>query len=124
MEARKVLSKEDILNANDLQLEEVDVTREWGGVVMVKGLSGEEKSVFDDSLVIGDPTSADRKINLQHFKEKLVSLSIVDGNGNKLFTLDDVKALARKSSSAIEKIYAVVKRLNSIGQEEQMLKNL
>ena len=45
----KYLCRETILNANDIKTEEVNVP-EWGGVVLVKSLTGSEKDKYEQSI--------------------------------------------------------------------------
>ena len=45
------LSRDDILKAEDLTTEEVDVP-EWGGTVLVRGLTGRERDEFEASVMV------------------------------------------------------------------------
>ena len=45
------LSREDILKAEDLPTEEVPVP-EWGGSVLVRGLTGRERDLFETSMMV------------------------------------------------------------------------
>lgn len=44
-----LLSKTDILCANDLQTEDVEVS-EWGGAVRVRSFTGRERDAFEASV--------------------------------------------------------------------------
>ena len=47
-----LLSKTEILTANDLQTEDVEVP-EWGGAVRVRSFTGREREPFEVSMVRG-----------------------------------------------------------------------
>jgi hypothetical protein len=49
----------------------------------------------------------------------------VDEEGNRLFTVDDVAALKKKSGLATVKVFRVAKKLNGLGADdsEEMEKN-
>jgi hypothetical protein len=107
-----ILSREQILAAQDLRREKVTVP-EWGGDVFVKALTGLERDGFDMSLI-----GADRKADLLGARAKLAVRCIVDENGERLFGDDDVQFLAAKSATALERIGRVAQRLNGMGDSE------
>jgi hypothetical protein len=107
-----ILSREQILAAQDLRREKVAVP-EWGGDVFVKALTGLERDGFDMSLI-----GADRKADLLGARAKLAVRCIVDENGERLFSDDDVPHLAAKSATALERIGRVAQRLNGMGDAE------
>jgi hypothetical protein len=106
------LTRDDILNLNDLKTEVVMV-KEWGGEVIVRMMTGAERSAFEDKVAT---TSGD--INYVNFLEKLVVATVVDGNGNLMFTDADIPALANKSASAILTIAKVAKRINGLSAQD------
>lgn len=61
-----------------------------------------------------------------HTREKLVALGTVGKDGARLFSLDDVIALSKKSSAPITRIATVVQRLSGMDRksEEKLRKNL
>jgi hypothetical protein len=50
---------------------------------------------------------------------KLLVMTLVDDAGNRLFDSNDIAMLGRKSSGAIERVYAVASRLNGIGAQAE-----
>lgn len=106
-----ILSRDDILHAQDLPVERVDVS-EWGGSVLVKGLTGAEREQLESAMF------RDRKRDDNHARAILVALSAVDEAGNKLFTLEDVEALAEKSGAALNRVFAVAQRLSGLGRAQ------
>lgn len=117
-----LLSRDQILEADDLETREVAVP-EWGGEVIVKALSGEERDAFELSLkqIRGDKMEP----NLANARAKLVARCIVDEDGTRLFSNSDIKALGKKSAAALERVFEVAAELSGLqdGDVEEMVKN-
>lgn len=109
------LTKEQILGAQDIQTEVVDVP-EWGGAVIVRGMSGKERDSFEASMIKGKGKSAN--VNLENLRAKLVSKCVVDEAGKRLFSDDDIPALASKSAAALNRVYEVAQRLSGVTDED------
>lgn len=106
----RLLTREQILAAEDLPWELVDVP-EWGGTVRVQALSGADRDVYDTQ------SWAYQKAGLSpltDFRTRRVALAITDENGAKLFTAKDVAQLARKSGTALDRVDDVVVRLSGL----------
>lgn len=116
------LTRDQILQAQDLPAENVHVP-EWGGVVRVRGLTGAERDKFEASIVVrkGDKT----EFNPENMRAKLCAMCIVDEQGNRLFSDDDIKALGKKSAAALDRVFQVAQRLSGLqpGAVEEMVKN-
>lgn len=117
-----MLSKDDILNADDLPSEVVEVP-EWGGSVIVRTLTGSERDAFEMSCVrrVGKSTTQD----LKNIRAKLVVRAVVSDDGKRLFADGEVELLGKKSSSALDRLYDVAARLSGIREEdiEELAKN-
>jgi hypothetical protein len=112
------LTKEQILAAEDLKHEDVEVS-EWGGVVRIKTMTGAERDAYDQ-VSYPNVENNDPAFDWENFRARLLSFCLVDDSGERLFTgVDEVKALGRKSHAAIERCFKVAKRLNGIGAEVQ-----
>lgn len=109
------LTRESILAANDIQRDEVDVP-EWGGMVLVQGLSGKERDELEASLIQGKGKNAN--VNLKNLRAKLVARSVVDIEGKRVFADADIEALSKKSGLALNRVYEVAQRLSGITQED------
>jgi len=116
------LTREGILGISDLTSETCPVP-EWGGSVLVQGLTGEERDEFEASCVKGRGRKAE--VNLHNLRAKLVVIVCRDATGARLFTDDDAPALGRKSAAAINRIYEVGARLSGITEDdvEELLGN-
>jgi hypothetical protein len=116
----KFLTREAILAASDIVTEAVDIP-EWGGQVMVRALTGEERDSWEESLLVekkGRNGRTTREANLKNIRAKLVSISTYDADGNRLFTEYDVQVLGKKSASALQRIFKVAQRLSGLTDEE------
>lgn len=111
----KYLSKELILQAQDIQREEVDVP-EWGGVVLVRGLNGKQRDALESSMIEGKGKNAN--VNLVNLRAKLVARSIVDEDDTRIFDDADIPALAEKSAVALNRVYEVAQRLSGITKDD------
>lgn len=117
------LNRDQILESNDLTSEPVEVP-EWGGGVLVRTMTGTDRDAFEDSLFSVD-ASGKASRDVSNLAVKLLTMTIVDDAGNRLFAPTDVAMLGRKSAAAIARVYAVASRLNGIGAkaEDDAVKN-
>jgi len=111
-----MLSKDDILNAVDLQTATVDVP-EWGGEVTIQGMTGKTREIFE--TMAADQSGA----NDSNIRAHLAALSIVDENGDLMFSEDDVKALGEKSYLALDRVFKASQKLNALDSVEEIEKN-
>ena len=114
----KNLTRDDILNADDIKTEKVEVP-EWGGDVFIRTMSGAERDDFEGSLIRG------KKTNLANIRAKLCALVAVDADRKRLFSEKDISALGRKSAKALDRVFSAAQKLNGISSEdvEDMVKN-
>jgi len=109
------LTKEQILAAQDIVREAVPVP-EWGGEVLMRGLSGIERDAFEASVV--HMNGRQPRYTLNNLRAKLVALSVVDEAGERLFSDADVTALGRKSAAALERVFQVAQRLSGLSAQD------
>ncbi len=111
------LNKDQILEANDLQSETVDVP-EWHGSVRVRTMTGADRDAFEASMIttLVDGT---RKPNMTNMRAKLVALTVVDESGALVFDVADVDRLSLKSASALERVFAAAQRINGLGAQAE-----
>lgn len=106
------LNRETIFAVDDRQYEDVPVP-EWGGTVRVMGLTGAERDRMEASVV-----GNGRKMNLTNFRARLCALSIVDENGDRVFSDLDVGTLGKKSAAALEHVFSVSQRLSGLSDSD------
>jgi hypothetical protein len=112
----KVLSRAAILESMDLASERVNVP-EWGGVVIVRCLTGQERDAYE-SEIVGSRVGGDRELNLTNIRAKLVARTVVDESGSRLFTDGDIVALGKKNASVLDRIFSVAQRLSGLSQSD------
>jgi hypothetical protein len=112
------VSREQILNADDLKTETVAVP-EWGGDVLVRGLTAKERDDYEASLM-SQQSGKSPTLKYDNIRAKLVQKSIVDPVDMKtpVFTVADIEALGKKSGQAIDRIFGVAQRLSGITQAD------
>lgn len=117
-----LLNRAAILAAQDIATEEVEVP-EWGGSVLVRGLTGRERDAYEATII--SQRGTDMKMNLVNARAKLVSRAIVDADGKPLFGDEDVALLANKSAAAIERVFNVAQKLSGMSKDdlEDLTKN-
>jgi hypothetical protein len=109
-----ILGRDAILKADDLPVEEVKGP-EWGGAVLVRGLSGKDRDEFQAStMVIRDGKAYPDAANVT---AKLVARCIVGEDGLPLFSQRDVHALGEKSAAALERVGEVASRLSGMTED-------
>ena len=106
-----MLSKSEILEAKDIESETITIS-EWGGDVIVTGLSLADKDKWTSSIMV------DGKPDMEGATAKLCIMCMRDEAGEQLFSFKDRIALQKKSASALDKVFQVAQRLSGIGQEE------
>jgi len=122
-----VLSKAEIFSMDDLPKRTVRVP-EWGGEVILQAFGGAERDIWDRTLANrqekarkqlkrgdDDPLFASEIPN-EELGAIAVALAVVDEEGNKLFTLDEVEALNKKNGQVITRLSAVICALSGIGE--------
>lgn len=116
-----LLDRQAIFDAADIAKEKVAVP-EWGGEVMVYGLTAGEKDAYEDGMI---NTSKKSKVTLMGATARLCAMCIRDEKGNRIFTDADVAALGKKSSAAMERISKVAQKLSGMGKDdiEEIVKN-
>ena len=123
MGSDELLSKEDIFGMNDIPVEEV-VVPEWKGrKVLVCGLTAAGKNAYQASLVEIKGTS--RKVRMENATAKLLVLTIVNRQRERLFTETDIERLGGKSAAALERLAKVANRLSGLDDAEnaEIVKN-
>lgn len=110
-----VLTREQILKADDITTERVAVP-EWGGEVIVKSLTGRQRDEFEGSMI--EQRGKRAVMNTANMRAKLVAWSVVDETGERLFTNADISDLGEHSASAVNRIYAVAAKLSGLSDDD------
>lgn len=114
-----ILTKADILAANDVKRIKINVP-EWGGEVYISTMTGTARDEFETGIIAN---SKGGKIG--NARARLAAATITDEHGNLLFTADDIEALGLKSQVALDRVVSESQKLNKLTKEdlEQAEKN-
>lgn len=116
-----MLTRDLILQASDLPSETVLVP-EWGGEVRVRGLTGKERDDYETGIIASRIDQRTGKLtqsmDLANVRARLIVRTVVDENGQRIFTDDDAEALGGKSASALAKVYEVAQKLSGMRAED------
>lgn len=112
--SNKYLSRDDILNANDIQIEELPVP-EWGGTICVKTLTGAERDMLEGQLVEMGKDGRPKEIKMDHLRATVAWLGICDDQGARVFTdKKDIAALEKKSAAALDRVVARIQAMSAM----------
>lgn len=110
-----LLTKEQILRVKDIETRTVNVP-EWGGDVLVRSLSATERDYFESKLV--DQSGGKVRANLQNIKARLASMAIVDEEGNRVFSEQEIAILGTKSAAALNRISEAITDMSGISKKD------
>jgi hypothetical protein len=127
----RILTADDILRAEDLPRELVEVP-EWGGAVYVRGLTAWERSEFENEMFDlkskrikpgkkgrkAAEEDVDMKIDMKLMRVRLPAMCMVNEQGDRLFSDDRVEKLGRKHPGVLDRISAVARRLSGMEPDE------
>lgn len=106
------LNKEQILGVQDCKLETINVP-EWGGDVCIRAMSGGERDAFRATI------DEANKAGIGMFEASLLTLTLVDESGKRLFELSEVEALRAKSAKVLDALANQAMRINGMGVKAQ-----
>lgn len=109
-----LLTKEQILQATDVDIEEIEVP-EWGGVVRVCGLDAHYvQRLIQSGFIDQSSGEADMgKLNLID----LAARSLVDEKGEQLLTRTEAKALGKKAFAPLMRVATKALQLTGFGAD-------
>ena len=116
-----LLTREQILNADDRSATETVPVPEWGGAVIVGVIGGDERDRFD----LFRDRQKKKGASDEGVRALLVAMACRDEKGNALFQPADVVALGKKSSRALDRVFDAALRVNGLGEaaNEATVKN-
>jgi hypothetical protein len=109
-----ILSRDDILSADDIRRETVPVP-EWrkGGEVWVRGMNARERCEFEKMSLLPDGRKDPSGV-----REWAAGCCTVDDHGVALFTKADIKILAEKACAPVERIFSKAMELSRVSAED------
>ncbi|WP_330478678.1 hypothetical protein OG301_26735 [Streptomyces platensis] len=111
------LSADEILNADDLQRQPVEVP-EWGGTVLVQGMSGTDRDKFEAAMLNDSMDGIAKDKAMEMYRARLAAACMVDENGKRLFQGAAVKRLGEKSAQALTRVVDVASRLSGLTDDD------
>ena len=117
------LTKDQILSAQDVVIETIDVP-EWGGSVNVRSITAAERGQIEAAAATFKETHGKGDF-AKTFTLKFAALALCDERGARLFKDEEVSALAQKNASVISRIAEVAQRLSGFTKKdmEELEKN-
>ena len=111
----KILTRDEILEAEDIQIWEVEVP-EWGGVVLCRSLTAAQVERVQNKF---------KGKGMKGVTAALVAMACVDDAGKRLFHQSDLDKLSGKSLSACTRVLKVIMEQNAMEEEdlEELAKN-
>lgn len=105
------LSRDQILEASDTKVEEVDVP-DWGGSVCLKVMTVGERDAYENDWVKSKMTGMD------NFRTRFLARCLCDKQGNRLFTDKDIELLNKKSAAVMGPLWDKAMSLNKLKDED------
>lgn len=111
------LSRDQVLAyvGKPLRVETVKVP-EWGGELLVREWSGEERDAFEMSFVLPDGTKDPEAT--KNLRAKLVARSVVDDQGHHQFHENDVDQLGTLSAKALDRVFNRARKLHGMTADD------
>ncbi len=111
------LTRDQILQAQDLPKEEVQV-QEWGGSVWVRGLTAAERDQMESYFFDDAGKRRDIKSLFKNMRARLVVWAVCDENGSSIFTEKDIDLLGKKNGKVVDRLYGVIQRLSGLTKQD------
>ncbi len=106
-----LLTGDQLLAADDVKRERVSVP-EWGGDVIVQGLTGTERDAWEAEMV--ERGKEDPKAWAENVRARLLVRCLVNDQGERLFKADQAEALGKKNGAALAQVFDVAQRLSGL----------
>jgi hypothetical protein len=97
-----ILTREEILSAEDLELVEIDVP-EWGGEVAVAPMTVSQRIDFEEKHYTAE--GMPKNIHDADLIYDMLSFSLKKKDGTQMFRRDEIQMLNGKNSKLIRKIF-------------------
>ncbi len=113
MAAKKKLSIRDRAMANKVPEEIVDVP-DWGGKVLVRGMTSLERDIFDEKV-----SEMSGKSVTSNASARMAVMCCYDpATKQRIFDFDDAEELGKTDSKALAIIFPITLKLNGYNDEE------
>lgn len=112
--------RESILSSSDLKKERVE-TPEWkkAPYVFVTEMRADDRDEFDLFIFEMRSKLDPKKRQYPHIRAALAVATIINENGERIFSFDDVEAVGKLSGVVLDRIFDVSNRLNKVFGSER-----
>ncbi len=117
-----MLSKKAILDADDLPRETLHIP-EWNGDVLIRGLSSADRDKISNARIRCLQARGESNISLISNEAKLAGMVLINDDGTRMFTDQEIALLATKSGEAIHRIVEVAERISGLTDSGETVKN-
>jgi len=112
----KFLTRDEILALQDRKTAVVHVP-EWDCDVRIMEMSAGDREAYERMVLRMNEQSNKVEPDISNLRAKMVAISVVDEEGRRVFTNEDVEALSRKHHEAIRFLFNKAMSLNRIEEE-------
>jgi hypothetical protein len=116
-EGATMLTKLQIVNADDTVREYVEVP-EWGGWVLVRGLTAGERSKLE-ARMLRQQRDGSQKVDAKEMRQLFCAYGIIDEQtGGRMFSDTEISLVANKSAAATDRVYEAISRLSRVSESD------
>ena len=120
--SRQALNRDDLLSLEDAEIEEVDMNQWWPGKkVFVRSMTVADRDAFEAEGLKREGKGKKLRYvpTLKDTRTRLLVRCLCDEAGALLLGPEDIEALSRKHSGAMEHLTEVARRINGLSGEEE-----
>lgn len=107
-----MLTAAEILALNDADIQKINIP-EWGGDFYIRTMTGTERDTWE--VYASGQLEKDADINI---RAMLAAITLCDEKGNRIFKANQAGELAKKSASALDRIYGKSSKLNKLSEQD------
>jgi hypothetical protein len=111
-----MFTKEEILNASDLQTHDGVVPDSWGGFVRIRELTAHDRAEYFKAMkkAVDDKGQIKDHSVIPHLEALMVLKSVITEAGEQMFSDNDLDALKGKNGAVLKKIAEEALELNGM----------
>lgn len=120
-----VMTRDQILGTPKTGYQDIDLSDIPGwGTVRIKDLTAGERDrieascVVERMVIVKGKRKVKKDTTLEGIRAKFVAAAVVDENGAKVFSAEDVKALGELNAKAIDRIFTAIQDRNGLRDED------